>query len=119
MCKKSLKEDQNAFFLPNMTPWNINSCIFRHNLTHRGEKNIAALKETVQNAIKLHVPCNLDFSSLANQCYSLLLALGVSTRLLNRHSEHHGVHPGNPEGIQCPLAMVKGKNVFAIFQLHC
>lgn len=88
MCKKSLKEDQNAFFLPNMTPWNINSCIFRHNLTHRGKKNIAALKEKVQNAIKLHVPCNLDFSSLANQCYSLLLALGVTTRLLNSHSEH-------------------------------
>lgn len=27
------------------------------------------------------------------------------------------VHPGNPERFQCPLAVVKGKNVFTIFQL--
>lgn len=41
--------------------------------------HIAALKETVQNAAKLHVPCNLYFPSLANQRYSLLLALSVGT----------------------------------------
>lgn len=43
-----------------------------------GEKNIAALKETVPNATKSHVPCNLYFFSLANQCYCLLPALGVA-----------------------------------------